>query len=107
MNLDIVLSDEQQALFQEMEQTHGHLFITGRAGTGKSVLLQYFRSHSKKRMVVVAPTGIAALNVRGQTIHSLFRLPPQFLRHGSLRPNTRVSSLLRRINTLVIDEVSI
>ena len=106
MDLDITLSDEQKALFRLMEQTRKHLFITGRAGTGKSVLLQHFRQHSQKRIVVVAPTGIAALNVGGATIHSLFLFPPSFIQRESLSYNSRLASLLRRVNTVVIDEVS-
>jgi hypothetical protein len=104
--MDIKLSDEQQALFEVMEQTRQHLFITGRAGAGKSVLLRHFREQTKKRVVIAAPTGIAALNIRGQTIHSLFKLPPQLYRKGSLSPNTRLRSLLKRIDCLVIDEIS-
>lgn len=104
--MDIKLSDEQQALFEVMEQTRQHLFITGRAGAGKSVLLRHFRENTRKRVVIAAPTGIAALNVRGQTIHSLFKLPPQLYRKGSLSPNTRLYSLLKRIDCLVIDEIS-
>jgi ATP-dependent DNA helicase PIF1 len=106
IHMDIKLSDEQQVLFEEMEQTRQHLFITGRAGAGKSVLLRHFREQTKKRVVIAAPTGIAALNVRGQTIHSLFKLPPQLYRKGSLSPNTRLRSLLKRIDCLVIDEIS-
>lgn len=102
----ITLSSEQKALFEIMENSKQHLFITGRAGTGKSVLLRHFREHTKKRAVVAAPTGIAALNVRGQTIHSLFRLAPQLHRKGKLASNSRVCSLLKRIETLVIDEIS-
>jgi ATP-dependent DNA helicase PIF1 len=104
--MDIKLSDEQQALFEVMEQTRQHLFITGRAGAGKSVLLRHFREQTEKRVVIAAPTGIAALNVRGQTLHSLFKLPPQLHRKGSLSPNTRLRSLLKRIDCLVIDEIS-
>jgi len=104
--LDIILSAEQEALFEVMEQTHQHLFITGRAGTGKSVLLRHFREYTTKKVVVVAPTGVAALNVRGQTIHSLFRIAPQLHRKGRLAPNSRACSLLKRIDTLVIDEIS-
>lgn len=104
--MDIKLSDEQQALFEVMEDTKQHLFITGRAGAGKSVLLRHFRENTKKRVVVAAPTGIAALNVKGQTIHSLLKLPPQLHRKGSLSPNTRLYSLLKRIDCLVIDEIS-
>jgi ATP-dependent DNA helicase PIF1 len=102
----IRLSHEQDALFHLMERTREHLFITGRAGTGKSILLTFLRDHSKKQMVVVAPTGIAALNVRGTTIHSLFRLPPTFIKRDSLSPDSRLASVLRRIETVVIDEAS-
>ena len=104
--MDIILSAEQRALFDVMEGTKQHLFLTGRAGTGKSVLLRHFRENTKKRVVVAAPTGIAALNVQGQTIHSLFRLAPQLQRKGRLAPNSRVCTLLKRIDTLVIDEIS-
>ena len=58
-----------------LEKTDQSLFLTGRAGTGKSTLMQLFRSTTRKKMVVLAPTGIAALNVQGQTIHSFFWLP--------------------------------
>jgi ATP-dependent DNA helicase PIF1 len=104
--LDIVLSAEQKALLKTMEGTRQHLFITGRAGAGKSVLLRHFREQTAKRVVVAAPTGIAALNVQGQTLHSLFKLAPKLHRSGDLAPNSRVCSLLKRIDTLVIDEIS-
>lgn len=102
----VKLSAEQEALFKVMEETHSHLFITGRAGAGKSVLLRYFRENTSKRVVVAAPTGIAALNVKGQTIHSLFKLAPELYRAGSLMNNTRLNMFLKRIDTLVIDEIS-
>lgn len=103
---EITLSGEQQTIFELMEKSRQHLFITGRAGTGKSVLLRHFREHTEKRVVVAAPTGIAALNVKGQTIHSLFKLPPQLHRKGRLARNERACSLLKRIDVLVIDEIS-
>lgn len=59
-----------------MENTHQNVFITGRAGTGKSTLLNYFRRQTKKKIAVLAPTGIAAINVQGQTIHSFFKFKP-------------------------------
>ncbi len=104
--MDITLSAEQEFLLKVMEGTQQHLFITGRAGTGKSVLLRHFREHTQKKVVIAAPTGIAALNVRGQTIHSLFRIAPQLHRKGTLAPNSRACTLLKRIDTLVIDEIS-
>jgi len=71
-------SDFKYAL-NVLEKTEQSLFITGRAGTGKSTLLQLFRRTTRKKTVVVAPTGIAALNVKGQTIHSLFGFPPRLI----------------------------
>lgn len=103
---DIKLSLEQQKLFEKLENTHNHFFITGKAGTGKSVLLQYFKQNSAKRLVVVAPTGVAALNVGGQTIHSLFRIPPEFITKEKLRLSPRTAMLLRNLDTVVIDEIS-
>src|SRR3989344_3237313 len=81
---DITLSHEQQKLFDIIESTREHAFITGKAGTGKSVLLRYLKKYSAKRLVVVAPTGVAALNVGGQTIHSLFRIAPGFVTKDNL-----------------------
>jgi len=80
-------------------------FVTGVAGTGKSTLLQYFREITERQVVVVAPTGIAAVNVGGQTIHSFFRFPPRLVEPDDIKPG-RNRNLYRRLETLVIDEVS-
>ena len=104
---NITLSDEQQKIFESIESSNEHFFITGKAGTGKSVLLQYFKQKSTKKVVVCAPTGVAALNVGGQTIHSLFRIPPSFIERDSLQPVwSKTALLLRNIDTVVIDEIS-
>ncbi len=103
---DLKLSQEQQKLFEILENTNSSVFVTGKAGTGKSVLLQYFKLNSKKKLVVLAPTGVAALNVGGQTIHSFFRIPPAFIAKKSLSLNYRVATVLRNIDTIVIDEIS-
>lgn len=102
----ITLSSEQQKLFEKMESTTNNIFITGKAGTGKSVLLQYFKQNSSKRLVVVAPTGVAALNVGGQTIHSLFKIPPEFITKEKLRLSPKTALLLKNLDTVVIDEIS-
>lgn len=103
---DIVLSAEQQAVLKVMEETRNHIFITGFAGTGKSVLFRTFRKLTKKKIVVVAPTGIAALNVEAATIHSTFKLPPQLHQPGRLEKNPRCCSLLEKVDTIMIDEIS-
>ncbi len=106
---NLKLSQEQQAVFDIIKNQNNNVFITGKAGTGKSSLLQYFKYKSKKRLVVVAPTGVAALNVGGQTIHSLFGFPPNFLSQERLEQLTlrpKMAFLLRNIDTVVIDEIS-
>jgi ATP-dependent DNA helicase PIF1 len=83
----------------------GHLFVTGRAGTGKSTLLRAVRDMISQEAVVLAPTGLAAVNVGGQTIHSFFGLPPRLIRPDDIR-RSRNGRLMRRLKLLIIDEVS-
>ena len=83
----------------------GHLFVTGRAGTGKSTLLRCLRDLVADEMVIVAPTGLAAVNVGGQTIHSFFGFPPRLIQAGDIK-RSRNGRLMRRLKFLVIDEVS-
>lgn len=83
-----------------------NLFITGRAGTGKSTLLRIFRRTTKRNCVVLAPTGVAALNVQGQTIHSFFGFPPRLLQAQDVKPNRRYKRLFENLDTLIIDEIS-
>jgi hypothetical protein len=90
-----------------MENTSNNMFITGRAGTGKSYLLQFFVAHSRKNVVVVAPTGVAAINIGGQTIHSFFRIPPsEPIDKAGLTPSRTRANLYKNLDTVVVDEVS-
>ncbi|WP_406248187.1 ATP-dependent RecD-like DNA helicase [Microbacterium sp. M] len=100
------LSAEQEALFRLIEDTDEHVFVTGRAGTGKSTLLQHFAWNTKKQIAICAPTGVAALNVEGQTIHSLFRLPIGLIADSEIDQSDPTRRILNAIETLVIDEVS-
>jgi ATP-dependent DNA helicase PIF1 len=100
------LSAEQEALFRLIEDTREHVFVTGRAGTGKSTLLQHLAYNTAKQIAVCAPTGVAALNVEGQTIHSLFRLPIGLIANGELDQSDATRKVLNAIDTLVIDEIS-
>ncbi len=88
-----------------LEKTDRSLFITGRAGTGKSTLLQLFRNTTKKKTVVLAPTGVAALNVKGQTIHSFFGFPAKPLNKKDIRKRKN-RKLYKNIEVLIIDEIS-
>jgi len=100
------LSPEQAAVFAAIENSRDHVFVTGRAGTGKSTLLEYLSWHTAKQLVVCAPTGVAALNVAGQTIHSLFRLPIGVIADHEIEQSPELRKLLNTIDTVVIDEVS-
>ncbi len=99
------LNEEFNAVLDLIENQHENLFITGRAGTGKSTLLNILKKTSKKNAAVVAPTGIAALNVGGQTIHSFFKFPPKMIDPGELtkRKNHR---FYKKLQLLIIDEIS-
>lgn len=104
--LELALSPEQATVFERIEHTREHIFVTGRAGTGKSTLLNYLAWNTSKQLAVCAPTGVAALNVGGQTIHSLFRLPTGVIADHDLHQTAELKKLLNAIDTLVIDEVS-
>lgn len=108
---------EFQNALRLIQYTHNSVFLTGKAGTGKSTFLKYVCQHTKKKYVVLAPTGIAAINAGGSTLHSFFKLPfhpllpddPQFqgrrLR-DSLKYNSEHQKLLKNIELVIIDEIS-
>lgn len=89
-------------------KTDKNVFITGRAGTGKSTLLTYFRNNTKKKVVVLAPTGVAALNVKGQTIHSFFKFKPDITLQSvkKIYKKGDKNNLYEKIDAIVIDEIS-
>lgn len=99
------LSDEYSYALDQMEHTNDHLFITGRAGTGKSTLLKLFAKTTKKRLAILAPTGIAALNVGGQTIHSFFSFPPRLLLRSDIY-RSKNYRMFHYIDAIIIDEIS-
>ncbi len=103
---NVALSPEQLAVFERIEHTREHVFVTGRAGTGKSTILNHLSFHTSKIIAVCAPTGVAALNVGGQTIHSLLRLPTGVIADHDLDQPAELKKMLAAIDTLVLDEVS-
>lgn len=102
---NILLTSEFEDAFETLEYTQQNLFITGKAGTGKSTFLDHFRKNTKKNVVVVAPTGVSALNVRGQTIHSFFGLGARFVDVSSIGKR-RNRKTYEEIDLVIIDEVS-
>lgn len=87
------------------EENSGNLFVTGRAGTGKSTLLKALRDAYEDRMVVLAPTGLAAINIGGQTIHSFFGFPPRLIQDNDIK-RSRNGRVMRKLDFVVIDEAS-
>ena len=98
-------TDEYQAALDFIQDDDGHLFVTGRAGTGKSTLLRAIRDMLPQEMVILAPTGLAAVNIGGQTIHSFFGLPPRLIRPEDIK-RSRNGRVMRRLEFIIIDEVS-
>ena len=114
--LDLDNQEWQQAL-QIIQYTRRSLFLTGKAGTGKSTFLRYVAQQTKKKYVILAPTGIAAINAGGQTLHSFFKLPfhpllPNDSRYSprNIRKTLKYSGvtlkLLRELELIIIDEIS-
>ncbi len=106
--MKIDLNPQFKQAISLMEDSNRNLFITGQAGTGKSTLLEYFCNKTRKKPVVLAPTGVAALNVKGQTIHRFFNfyidVTPEKI-HGK-KTSPRDPKLYKKLKTIIIDEVS-
>lgn len=110
-------NQELQNALQLVQFTHRSLFLTGKAGTGKSTFLHYIAQTTKKKYVILAPTGIAAINVGGATLHSFFKLPfhpllPNDRRYSTqqlrntLKYNSEKIKLIRELELIIIDEIS-
>ena len=120
--LKIMMIDQDNEQFKNVlnliQFTNNSIFLTGKAGTGKSTLLKYICEETKKEHVVLAPTGIAAINVGGATLHSFFKLPfhpltpddPNFSSNTKLRAFLKYSKehvkLIKSLELIIIDEIS-
>ncbi|MGP8214772.1 MAG: helix-turn-helix domain-containing protein [Bacteroidia bacterium] len=120
--MQIKQTDEFNLAYRFITETNQNVFLTGKAGTGKTTFLRYLRQNSRKNMVVAAPTGVAAINAGGVTLHSLFQLPfAPFIPAKGSTPENAVNShsllsqihyqktkidLLRNLEWLIIDETS-
>ncbi|MBN1283291.1 MAG: AAA family ATPase [Proteobacteria bacterium] len=109
--MTIEINEQFAQALKLMEGGRRNLFVTGKAGTGKSTLLSYFREHTKRQVVVVAPTGVAAVNVGAQTLHSFFGFKPDVTVEKARRAAKKAldedrARVYREMDTLIIDEVS-
>jgi ATP-dependent DNA helicase PIF1 len=100
-------TDFQRAIDVVLESDK-HVFVTGKAGTGKSTFLRYITEQSQKLKVVLAPTGLAAINIDGQTIHSFFKLPPSVDIHRAQKIGNRLkkNKVIQNLELMIIDEIS-
>lgn len=116
-NIDLDNPEFQDA-WGVLQRTHRSVFLTGKAGTGKSTFLKYIRANTKKKTIVLAPTGIAAVNVGGQTMHSFFKIPfkpmvpddPDYANPARMRKMLRYTKekvkLIQQLELIIIDEIS-
>ena len=107
LNLDkIELNEKFLQSLSVINGTGKSVFITGKAGTGKSTFIEYFRHTTEKNIVVLAPTGVAALNVSGETIHSFFGFKPDITVRKIKKIRTKKADILQNLDAIVIDEIS-
>ncbi|HFA52140.1 MAG TPA: helicase [Bacteroidetes bacterium] len=111
--MNFISNPQIELAFDYVRNTDKNIFLTGKAGTGKTTFLHQIKAEAIKRMAVVAPTGVAAINAGGMTIHSLFQLPFGPLPPGRLKEQTRNRkfgkrkiNLIKSLDLLVIDEIS-
>lgn len=102
-----ILNDVQIAAFDAIERGNKNLLILGQAGTGKSTFVNFLKSASKKRIVCACPTAVSALNIGGQTIHSLFQIQPRdFIMLDFVKLAAKSRNILNATDVLIIDEIS-
>lgn len=107
-DIKIEINEQFEQALKMLESSSNNLFITGNAGTGKSTLLEYFKKTTTKKAAILAPTGVAALNIEGQTIHSFFLIPPNITPDKVLDhklPDKR-KKMIASIDMIIIDEAS-
>ncbi|MBK9272185.1 MAG: AAA family ATPase [Saprospiraceae bacterium] len=100
----LLLNEEQHSILDRMEELRGVLFLTGKAGTGKSTLLNLFKRTIDHKVITLAPTGVAAILIGGQTIHSFFKFPPGWITPNDYRPLPK--KMIQQIKMIIIDEIS-
>src|SRR5690606_977102 len=121
MKNNIEINSQFEQVLRFVNETQQIIFLTGKAGTGKTTLLKYVKENTFKQMAIVAPTGVAAINAGGSTIHSFFQFPftpflPTLKESGeldvakthlpSLKYNAQRLNIFRNLELLVIDEIS-
>ena len=105
MSEKFVLNDHFKEIIALFENSSKNIFITGKAGTGKSSLIRYLKKNTKKNLILLAPTAIAALNINAKTIHSFFNFPFHIITKGDIKKHYN-KRLINKIDAILIDEAS-
>ena len=105
MQNDFILNDDFNEIISLFENSTKNIFITGKAGTGKSSLINYIKRKTSKNLIVLAPTAIAALNINAKTIHSFFNFPFHVITPDVIKKHYN-KRLIKEIDTILVDEVS-
>ena len=106
MPQQIEINPKFEQAMKIIAESQSHLFITGKAGTGKSTLLEYCYENCNKNIVLLAPTGVAALNIKGQTIHRFFGFPINITAEkiATQQFMPRAKRIYKNLETIIIDE---
>jgi ATP-dependent exoDNAse (exonuclease V) alpha subunit len=102
----IEINNEFKEAFNLISQTNDCVFVTGNAGTGKTTFLRHYLTRATKKTVVLAPTGVAALNAGGETIHSFFKFKPDITLSKIKKKKLKDNSIYKNVETIIIDEAS-
>ena len=102
----IEINKEFKIAFDLIEKSEDCVFVTGNAGTGKTTFLYYYITHTHKKTVVLAPTGVAALNCGGETVHSFFHFKPDATLLKIKKKSLSEKSIYKKVETIIIDEAS-
>ncbi len=103
---NIEINEDFKRAIELVENSNKNLFVTGKAGTGKSTFLSFLRENTKKEIAVLAPTGVAAVNIKGQTVHSFFNFKPDITPHKVKEIKPKNPQLYKKVDTIIIDEIS-
>lgn len=106
LSKNIEINEQFKRALDIMDNTNKDVFVTGKAGTGKSTLLELFRETTRKKVAVLAPTGVAAVNIQGQTIHSFFGFKPDITPDKVRRIRYIGDPIYSALDAIVIDEIS-
>jgi ATP-dependent exoDNAse (exonuclease V) alpha subunit len=106
MGNNIEINDEFKQAYDLIDKSSDCVFITGNAGTGKTTFLRYYIMHTSKKTVILAPTGVAALNCGGETVHSFFYFKPDVTVSKIKQKKFSEKSIYKKVETIIIDEAS-